>query len=80
MLRAISLAGIKPGDVVTRWLAGIVPMELIVTEISDHFIHCGSRRFDRNTGGEIDDGLDWDGICTGSFITRGTEHENAKHS
>jgi hypothetical protein len=63
---------IKVGDVVTRWLAGTIPMELRVTEITDDRIVCGGWEFDKATGAEIDEYLGWGPPpkyhMTGSFI------------
>lgn len=50
---------VKVGDVVVRWLAGTVPMELRVTSVEEGRIHCGPWIFDQATGAEIDDDLDW---------------------
>ena len=66
---------VKPGDIVTRWLAAKCPMKVKVTEVTDTLIHCGPWKFDRLRGYEIDEELGWgekdpDGIIqTGSFIT-----------
>ncbi len=46
---------IKVGTVVKRMLAGQIPMELFVTEITDSKIICGMWEFDKTTGYEIDD-------------------------
>jgi hypothetical protein len=43
------------GDVILRQLGGFIPMELIITEVTDDRVICGSWEFDRNTGIEIDD-------------------------
>ena len=50
---------LKVGDVVTRMLAGTVPMRLPVSEITDQIITCGDWQFDRATGAEIDKDLGW---------------------
>jgi hypothetical protein len=68
------LESIKPGDIITRMLAGVVPMQLKVTEVTDDMIYCGERgvgwKFDRNTGAEVDEDLNWGPppLHTGSFI------------
>lgn len=49
---------VEKGDIVTRMLAES-PMELRVTEITDDKIVCGWWEFDRATGAEIDDDLNW---------------------
>lgn len=64
---------VKVGDRVVRLLAGELPMELVVTEVSDGVIVCGGPegwRFDRATGIEVDEELGWGprfGI-TGSYL------------
>ena len=60
----------KVGDTVTRWLAGTIPMELRVTDITDDRIVCGAWEFDLRTGAEIDEDLGWGPPpkMTGSFI------------
>jgi hypothetical protein len=66
--------GLKVGDMVTRMLAGTIPMELRVTEITDTEILCGPRNvgymFDKATGYEIDEELGWGSPprMSGSFI------------
>jgi len=67
---------LKVGDTVTRMLAGTIPMELRVTEITETEILCGPRgvgyMFDKATGAEIDEELGWGPPpkMTGSFIAR----------
>ena len=58
------------GDVVTRMLAGTIPMRMRVSRIDTHFIHCGSYKFDLFTGAEVDEMLGWGSppLMTGSFI------------
>ena len=48
----------KVGDTVTRMLGGIVPMRLIVSEVTEDKIICGAWVFDKVTGIEIDEGID----------------------
>ncbi len=62
------LSEITVGDKVVRMLAGIVPDEVKVTEADERFIHCGPWKFLRETGGEVDEDLGWDGRRTGSYI------------
>ena len=59
-----------PGDTITRMLAGSIQMELKVTEVTDTKIICGAWEFDRATGAEIDDDLEWgpEYGATGSFL------------
>lgn len=59
---------VKKGDKVTRMLAGSLPMELVVTDVTDDRIHCGSWIFSRRNGAEIDEDLDWNEEHTGSFL------------
>lgn len=73
------LKNVKVGDKLTRLIAGVVPMTVVVGEITDKVIKCGSIdgtvaweegwTFDRKTGAEIDEDLYWNskGI-TGSYI------------
>ena len=51
----MSFRRIKIGDKVTRMLAGRIPMELPVTDVTDSRIVCGWWEFDRDSGIEIDD-------------------------
>lgn len=51
----MSFEHVKVGDIVTRMLAGVVPMELKVSDITEERIICGAWEFDRITGHEIDD-------------------------
>lgn len=69
----MKLADIKPGDVVTRRLGFHGPtMELRVSAVSHTEIICGPWKFSRETGGEIDEDLGWDGNKTGGYI----EHDD----
>jgi hypothetical protein len=56
---------IKAGDVVERMLGFIIPVYLIVQEITDNIIDCGWT-FDRNAGLEIDDDIP----TTASYISK----------
>jgi hypothetical protein len=58
------------GDTVIRWLAGVAPMPLKITERTDDLIVCGPWTFDRKTGAEIDPDLGWGPppLMTGSFL------------
>lgn len=64
----------KIGDKVTRMLAGIVPMELTITDLTKDRIICGAWEFDRATGAEIDDYLDFGPPpkITGSYLVFAT--------
>lgn len=75
----MKFANIKKGDTVTRLLAGVVQMKLIVGKVDDTLIYCGSAdgvvsleegwKFRRDTGAEVDEDLNWDGITkTGSYL------------
>lgn len=65
---------IKEGDVVTRMLAGTIPMELVVGHVDETMIYIGKPgeggwKFRRDNGAEVDEDLGWDGInLTGSYI------------
>lgn len=61
---------IEVGQTVTRMLAGSVPMELKVTQVTETTIVCGAWVFDKRTGAEIDDDLGWGPApkMTGSYI------------
>ena len=61
---------LKVGDKVTRMLAGVISLELIVTKITSNTIECGDWTFDLATGAEIDDYLGWGPPpkITGSYI------------
>lgn len=65
---ALWLENLRVGDTVTRWLAGVIPMALVVSEIKGGLIECGSWTFDARTGAEIDPELGWDASGTGSYI------------
>lgn len=43
-------------------------MQLKVSSIDAQFIHCGPWKFDRQTGAEIDEDLDWNAKQTGSRL------------
>jgi hypothetical protein len=62
----------KVGDTVTRMLAGVVEMKLLVTDVTDTIIICGAWTFDRETGAEIDHDLGWGAppMMTGSFLVQ----------
>lgn len=64
------MPGIQAGSVVTRVLAGELPIQLVVTQVTDDRIICGDIHFDRATGAEIDESLNWGPppLVTGSFI------------
>lgn len=79
---------LKPGDKVTRMLAGTVPMMVVVGLIEDGLIYCGSNdgyvkpdkvegwSFRIENGAEVDTDLGWDGIkTTGSFLKHSEEQQ-----
>ena len=68
----MKLQDIKVGDVGTRYLAGELRLNLEVTEVTHDRIICGDWEFDRRTGAEIDDLLDWGPPPkrTGSYIRK----------
>ena len=47
----------KKGDKVRRMLAGVKPLDLIISEVKDDLIICGWWTFDRDTGIEVDDDI-----------------------
>jgi hypothetical protein len=65
---------ILPGDTVCRLLGGMIPMDLLASEVTDTEILCGERNvgwmFCRKTGAEIDPELGWGAppLHTGSFL------------
>jgi len=64
---------IKVGDKVGRQMGNDGPiMWLTVTEVDDELIHCNLWPFDRKTGAEVDDDLQWGPAYgrSGSFIVR----------
>ena len=68
------LLTLKVGDTVDRYLSIIPkPMKLKVTEITDALIVCGDWTFSKETGGEVDEYLGWDGRSTGSYIRKAEE-------
>ena len=78
VVQGLDCRDVKPGDMVKRMLAGIIPMTLRVTEVDEHLIHCGPQgwTFDRKTGFEVDDDLGWGpsrGV-TGSYIIEWTSN------
>ena len=48
----------KIGGTVTRMLAGVIPMDLKITDITEDKIVCGPWEFDKVTGIEIDEDID----------------------
>ena len=61
---------LKVGDTVVRMLAGTLPMKLRVSKVTDQIITCHDWEFDRATGAEIDELLDWGPPprMTGSYL------------
>ena len=66
----------KVGDEVTRMLAGVLPMKMVITKIENGLIHCdaldfrGDWTFDELTGVEEDEELEW-GVkfgASGSYL------------
>lgn len=66
------LQNVKVGDTVTRYLAGELRQVLTVTDVTSEKIICVDWEFDRVTGAEIDDALDWGPPpkATGSYIVK----------
>ena len=70
------LQKLKVGDGVIRLLAGVIPMTLTVTKVTDEKVICGPWEFNRNNGAEIDLELGWDGVnSTGSYLTQSLNKE-----
>jgi hypothetical protein len=65
-----TLAEVSVGDTVTRLLGGEIPHGLKVSEVTDTLIVCGPWTFDKATGAEVDEDLDWGPLPkhTGSFL------------
>lgn len=57
-MRTDKLMKIKVGDCVERTIFGGTTMVLKVTRLTKTRIYCGSWKFDRLTGNEIDDTMD----------------------
>lgn len=72
--KPLKFAHVKEGDVVTRMLAGTIPMELVVGHVDAEMIYIGKPgeggwKFRRENGAEVDEDLGWDGIKnTGSLL------------
>ena len=69
----VSTMDIKVGDRVGRQMGNDGPiMWLTVTDVDEKIIHCNLWTFDRETGAEIDEELQWgpEHGRTGSFIVR----------
>jgi hypothetical protein len=67
----MKLKELAVGDRVVRMLAGTIPMELVVTAVTEERIICGAWEFDRTTGAEIDEDLGWGPQGTGSYLVEG---------
>ena len=61
---------VKVGSEVVRLLGGEISMPLKVTALTDAQIVCGAWTFDRKTGAEIDEELEWGPppLATGSYL------------
>ena len=65
------ISTVKVGDEVERYMGGEnLLMKLKVTALTEKTIVCGSWTFDKKTGAEIDEDLDWGPGGTGSIIRR----------
>lgn len=66
---------VEIGQKVTRMLAGKIPMELKVTDVTESLIVCGPWTFDLVTGAEVDEDLGWGPppLVTGSFLIDPTD-------
>lgn len=74
------------GEIVTRMLAGSVPMQLRISRVTETSLFCkppdapdfpDEWEFDKATGAEIDDYLQWGPKFgrTGSFLKKEGQHE-----
>ncbi len=64
----LRLGEVQVGDPVLRIMCGCNGMRLTITEIAGDRVKCGSWEFDRLTGAEIDEDMDWGPNSSGSFI------------
>ena len=66
----MTIQDVKVGDTVLRMLAGVCPVNLLVSEVTPDRIICGDWEFCATTGAEIDDMLGWGPAYgrTGSFL------------
>lgn len=79
MMTKDELDALKPGDPVTRWLSGVIPVNLTVTNRTDSLIQCDYWDFHPDTGCEVDEDLGWDGVTkTGSYLTAGHAPEEVE--
>jgi hypothetical protein len=73
------LSKVNVGDVLTRILAGTIPLKVVVGKIDENYVYVtdidgvipleGGWKFLISTGGEVDEELGWDGkLMTGSYI------------
>lgn len=62
----------QPGDKVVRIVAGRHTMLLQVTAVTEQLIFCGPWKFDKRTGAEVDEDLDWGPppLATGSYLEK----------
>jgi len=80
----MKLSEAAPGDIVTRLLAGTIPMDLRVTAVDARFIYCGpvgsGWKFDRSSGAEVDEELGWGPQfgTTGSYLSAVRRPDKAK--
>lgn len=71
----MSFEHVREGDLVTRLVAGRLPVRLRITKIDQTLIYCGGTdesawMFDRRTGAEVDHDLHWGPLYgrTGSYL------------
>jgi hypothetical protein len=50
---------VQPGEVVVRMVGNTLPMFMTVTKVTEDQVICGDYTFDRETGMEIDEFLEW---------------------
>jgi hypothetical protein len=80
----MKLSEVAPGDIVTRLLAGTIPMDLKVTAVDGRFIYCGPKgsgwKFDRASGAEVDEEIGWGPAfgATGSYLSAAHRPDKSK--
>ncbi len=59
---------VSVGDHLIRSIGGKIKMTVKVTLVTEDKIHCGAWVFDKKTGAEIDEDLEWGPHVTGSYL------------
>ena len=66
-MQTVSLNNVQIGDQLIRNMGGII-LPVKVTKITEDKIYCGAWEFDKRTGAEIDEDLNWGPHGTGSYL------------